>query len=207
MYQSLDGAVQAAVLLEEVVLRLGVLAADALIGLHVQERLQTRLIRDQIRLTEDGHGGVGHVQHHGQGHEHSAVELHQVQTEGRVDQTHGAERHIHRAQVLEDAREDIEVHVELELARTVDEEVVAGDGVLLELRVEPVDFAEEKLEAEDESAVGPEAELLHDVLESDEVADVDVGGVGQVLGGGVEVDGDDVALEGLGHGLDGVAVG
>lgn len=44
------------------------------------------------------------------------------------------------------------------------------------------------LEAVDESAVRTEPYLFHDIFERDEIFDVDVGLVGEIFGGRVEVD-------------------
>ena len=44
------------------------------------------------------------------------------------------------------------------------------------------------LKAVDEPAVRPQRHFFHDIFEGDEVFDVEVGLVGEVFGGGVEVD-------------------
>ena len=51
-----------------------------------------------------------------------------------------------------------------------------------------VEFCGEEVERGDDAAVGAEAVLLHDVLVLDRLADVDVGGVGEAVTGGIQVD-------------------
>ena len=51
-----------------------------------------------------------------------------------------------------------------------------------------VEFGGEEIERGDDAAVGAEAVLLHDVLVLDRLADVDVGGVGEAVTGGIQVD-------------------
>lgn len=76
--------------------------------------------------------------------------------------------------------------VEFDLARHVDyDEVFFGQGV--QGVAEPAEVLEEELEAVDEAAVGAEAHFFHHVFEGDEIFDVEVGFVGEVFGGGVEV--------------------
>ena len=78
------------------------------------------------------------------------------------------------------------MRVQLDLPRQV-----KHNQILLAQRVErftqKIQVLEEKLEAVDESPVGAERELGHGVFERDEVADVEVGRVGEVRGGWVEV--------------------
>lgn len=89
--------------------------------------------------------------------------------------------------MFDQARQDRDVRVELDLAGHVeDDEVVVGD--FLEGIGEPVEVFHEELEAVDEAAIGAEAHLVHDILEADEVLDVEVGLKGKLLGGRVEVD-------------------
>lgn len=77
--------------------------------------------------------------------------------------------------------------VQLDLAGHVED-----DEVFFRQRIEgfsqPVKVLEEEFEAVDEAAVGAEADFFHGVFEGDEFLDVEVGGVFEGFGGGVEVD-------------------
>lgn len=74
---------------------------------------------------------------------------------------------------------DLAGHVE-------DDEVLFCNGV--EGLFEEGEVLHEELEAVNQAAVGPELELVHDIFDGDEVADVEVWGVLEGLGGGVEID-------------------
>lgn len=63
------------------------------------------------------------------------------------------------------------------------------------------------LEAVDQSPIRPELQVLHDLLQADQVADVDRGRVFELLGRGVEVEEVDRAPERLGMGDEGCTEG
>jgi len=89
--------------------------------------------------------------------------------------------------MFDQSRQDGDVGVELDLTRHVDDdEVFFGEGI--EGFGEEVEVLEEEFEAVDQAAVGAEAHFLHDIFEGDEIFDVKIGLVGEVFGGGVEID-------------------
>ncbi len=106
--------------------------------------------------------------------------------------------------------DDRSVGIQLDLAGTVQDEVLVIVEAI-QLFLEPVHVLQEVFHAVYEGTVGAEAELLHDVLDGDEVPDVECDVVGEVLGGWVEVCHVDVASSHLAEGgavlLDGGAVG
>lgn len=53
---------------------------------------------------------------------------------------------------------------------------------------QPIEIVHEKLEAVDEPAIGPEANLFHSIFERDELFDVEIGLVLKGLGSWIEVD-------------------
>ena len=112
--------------------------------------------------------------------------------------------------------------VQLDLAGTIDDQVIIL--VPAQLVIQPIEVIQEipilvtqhilirgptldPLEAVDEAAVGPELELLHDVLQVDQVPDIDGGFVFESLGGRVEVEEVDGTPDGLGVGDEGGAKG
>jgi hypothetical protein len=125
------------------------------------------------------------------------------------------------------------VGVEFDLTGTVDDEVVVL--VRAQLVVQPVEVVEQvperkfrgkttrsrsqhakpsvrllcrhSLEAVHQPSVRPKLHLLHDILQTDEVLDVDRWRVLELCRGRVEVEEVDLAVEGLGMGDDGRAEG
>jgi hypothetical protein len=88
------------------------------------------------------------------------------------------------------------VRVELDLAGHVDDDEVFF-GERIECFGKEVEVLEQELKTVDESAVGPEPHFFHHIFERYEVFDVEVGFVGEVFGGGVEVDVEAGAAVGL----------
>jgi hypothetical protein len=143
---------------------------------------------DQIHLAQDIE--VGHLEHeHGaHGGQCSGEELGAIDDKSGLEEVRGAHADVQAAvhERLDKVGQDGHVGVELDLAGHVeDDQIVVGD--FLERVGQEVEVLHEELEAVDEAAVGAEAHFVHDILETDEVLDVEVGLKGKVLGGGVEV--------------------
>lgn len=89
--------------------------------------------------------------------------------------------------MLDELGYDGYVGVELDLSRHIDnDQVLVGDA--FEGLGQEVKILHQKLEAVDQTAIWPQMQLFHDILEGDQVFDIDVGLVLEVLGGGVQVD-------------------
>jgi hypothetical protein len=88
--------------------------------------------------------------------------------------------------MLDQYRQNGHMGIQLNLAGHIKHnQVIFGD--LLERIRQPVQVLEQELEAVDQTAVGAQRHLFHDIFEGDEVFDVEVGLEGEVLGGGIEV--------------------
>jgi hypothetical protein len=146
------------------------------------------LALDEIHLAQ--YVDVRHFEHHHGAHggQRAREELGPVDDEGRFEEVGGAHANVERAmhERLDKAWQYRHMCVQLDLARHVKhDQIVLGD--FLERIGQEVEVLHEELEAVDKAAIGTETHLLHDILETDQVFDVEVGLECELLGGGVEV--------------------
>jgi len=159
----------------------------------VDETLQlfpSQNVLDLVHLAQDVDVRDLEHDHGGHGAQGAREELGLVDGEGALEQVGRAEGDVERSlagQERHERRQDGDVRVQLDLARHVED-----DQVLLAQRVQrlrqEVEVLHQELEAVDQAAVGAQAQLLHHVLQRDELADVQVRLVAERLRGRVEVD-------------------
>lgn len=80
-------------------------------------------------------------------------------------------------------------------------------GEFLQAGFQPLEVVLEFFQGVQDAPVGPQCFLLHDVVDGDQVADVEVGLVRGVVVGGIEVDDADLAFDGRHELFHAVAVG